>query len=135
MYKREATKYDTDYVKRYNEGLNTTLIFVRCSSFALVKYLTGSCRRVFFSIVSSAFVIDAHSKLQPGPNEQSAALLRVILLTLNRSAIPPVQEDPPGEIVTVTCLTHASFLISLLAAFVAMPDKQWINRYGIRVDR
>ena len=29
MYKREATKYDVDYVKKYDEDLNTTLIFVR----------------------------------------------------------------------------------------------------------
>ena len=30
MYKREATEYDMDYVKKYDEDLNTTLIFVRC---------------------------------------------------------------------------------------------------------
>jgi len=64
------------------------------------------------------------------------ALLRAILLTLNQSAIPgetpavpPVQEDPPSEIVTVTGLMYASLLISLLAAFVAMLGKQWLNRY------
>ena len=39
MYKREATDYDTDYVKKYDEDLNTTLIFVRPSSSALAKYL------------------------------------------------------------------------------------------------
>jgi len=32
MYKREATEYDADYVKKYDEDLNTTLIFVRRSS-------------------------------------------------------------------------------------------------------
>ena len=64
------------------------------------------------------------------------ALLRAILLTLNQSAIPgetpvvpPAQEGPPSEIVTVTCLMYASLLISLLAAFVAMLGKQWLNRY------
>jgi len=31
MYKREATEWDTDYVRKYNEDLNTTLIFVRPS--------------------------------------------------------------------------------------------------------
>ena len=89
-----------------------------------------------FSAVSSAFVIDIHSKLETDPNEQSAALLRAILLTLNQSAIPgetpaapPVQEDPPDEIVTVTGLMYASLLISLLAAFIAMLGKQWLNRY------
>jgi len=29
VYKKEATEYDTDYVKKYDEDLNTTLIFVR----------------------------------------------------------------------------------------------------------
>jgi len=29
MYKREATEYDVDYVKKYDEDLNITLIFVR----------------------------------------------------------------------------------------------------------
>jgi len=46
MYKREATEYDTDYVKKYDEDLNTTLIFVRRSPFALVKCLTRSHRLV-----------------------------------------------------------------------------------------
>ena len=32
MYKRESAEYDMDYVKKYDEDLNTTLIFVRCSS-------------------------------------------------------------------------------------------------------
>jgi hypothetical protein len=46
MYKREATEYDTDYVKKYDEDLNTTLIFVRHSSSALFNYLTCPHRRV-----------------------------------------------------------------------------------------
>lgn len=29
IYKKEATEYDTNYVKKYDEDLNTTLIFVR----------------------------------------------------------------------------------------------------------
>ena len=29
VYKREATDYDADYVKKYDEDLNITLIFVR----------------------------------------------------------------------------------------------------------
>jgi len=28
MYKRETTEYDTEYMQKYNEDLNTTLIFV-----------------------------------------------------------------------------------------------------------
>ena len=29
VYQREATEYDADYVKKYDEDLNITLIFVR----------------------------------------------------------------------------------------------------------
>ena len=137
VYKKEATEYDTDYIKKYDEDLNTTLIFV-CR---LLLQSLSTARLTFsqaglFSAVSSAFVIDVQPKLQPDPNEQSAAILRAILLTLNQSAIPgetptvpPAQEDPPNEIVTVSGLMYASLLISLLAAFVAMLGKQWLNRY------
>jgi hypothetical protein len=89
-----------------------------------------------FSAVSSAFVIDIHKNLRPDPTEQSTALLRAILFTLNQSAIPgetpvvpPVQEPPSKEIVAAIGLLYASLLISLLAAFVAMLGKQWLNRY------
>ena len=78
--------------------------------------------------------MDIHSSLRPDPNEQSAALLRAILLTLNQSTgetpvIPPVREGPSSEVVTATCLMYASLVISLLAAFIAMLGKQWLNRY------
>ena len=46
MYKREATEYDTDYVKKYDEDLNTTLIFVCCISSDPAIHLTRSHRRV-----------------------------------------------------------------------------------------
>ena len=89
-----------------------------------------------FSTVSSAFIIDIYKQLQPDTSDQSAALLRAILLTLNHSAIPnethtvlAVQKYPSSEIVTVNCLLYASLLLSLLAAFVAMLGKQWVNRY------
>ena len=46
VYKKEATEYDTDYVKKYDEDLNTTLIFVCRASFNPASYLTRSHRRV-----------------------------------------------------------------------------------------
>ena len=104
---------------------------------ACSRYLPHMCSQAgLFSAVSSAFVLDVQSKLEPDPNDQSAALLRAILLTLNQSAIPgesptipPTHEDPPGEIITASALMYASLLISLLAAFIAMLGKQWLNRY------
>ena len=100
-----------------------------------------------FSAVSSAFIIDIYKQLQPDPSDQSVALLRAILLTLNHSTIPnetptvpTVQENPPTGIVIVNCLLYASLLLSLLAAFAAMLGKQWLNRYlrhagGSTIDR
>ena len=35
MYKRETTEYDTEYMQKYNEDLNTTLIFVRSAFLSL----------------------------------------------------------------------------------------------------
>jgi hypothetical protein len=40
-----------------------------------------------------------------------------------------VWNGPPAEIVTTSNLLYASLLMSLLAAFVAMLGKQWLNRY------
>lgn len=46
MYKKEVTKYDTDYIKKYDDDLNTTLIFVHHLSLAFTMYLICSCRWV-----------------------------------------------------------------------------------------
>ena len=43
--------------------------------------------------------------------------------------VPPVWGGPPAEIITTSDLLYASLLMSLLAAFVAMLGKQWLNRY------
>ena len=38
MYKRETMEYDAEYMKKYNEDLNTTLIFVGLSvPFTIVR--------------------------------------------------------------------------------------------------
>ena len=46
VYNREATDYDTDYVKKYDDDLSTTLIFVRHLPLAPTTYLTCPCRPV-----------------------------------------------------------------------------------------
>ena len=61
MYKRESVEYYTDYVKKYDEDLNTTLIFVRYPSSYVINHLIDSYR--------PASVVDVHSNLQPDPNE------------------------------------------------------------------
>jgi len=88
-----------------------------------------------FSAVSSAFIIDVQSKLEPDPNEMTAAYMRILIHAVNSSLFPDANPDsvtwsgPPPEIVTVQSLLYASLATSLFAAFIAMLGKQWVNRY------
>ena len=41
MYKRETMEYDTEYMQKYSEDLNTTLIFVRFCTFRHRTALTA----------------------------------------------------------------------------------------------
>jgi hypothetical protein len=136
MYKRETMEYDTEYMQKYNDDLNTTLIFVRFHVPIVTTQHSQRSQAGLFSAVSSAFVIAVQPKLEADHTERSEAYLRAILLSLNRSIVPdedPVAPSawngPPAEIVTTSDLLYASLLMSLLAAFVAMLGKQWLNRY------
>ena len=88
-----------------------------------------------FSAVSSAFIIDVQSKLEPDPNEMTAAYMRILIHTMNNSLFPDADPTsatwtgPPPAIVTVQSLLYASLTTSLFAAFLAMLGKQWVNRY------
>ena len=88
-----------------------------------------------FSAVSSAFIIDVQSKLEPDPNEMTAAYMRILIHTMNNSLFPDTNPSstiwtgPPPEIVTVQSLLYASLATSLFAAFLAMLGKQWVNHY------
>lgn len=89
-----------------------------------------------FSAVSSAFIIDVQSKLEPDPNEMNAAYMRVLIHAVDGSLYPNVDplaavawNGPAAEIVIVQCLLYASLATSLFAAFVAVLRKQWVNRY------
>ena len=68
-------------------------------------------------------------------NEETAALLRVILYTQNNTAfggqvptVPQPWTGPPRRIVQVQAILLASLFTSLLSAFLAMLGKQWLNR-------
>jgi hypothetical protein len=133
MYKQETTEYDTEHMRKHNEDLNTTLIFV---SFCVPVIATVRSQAGLFSAVSSAFVIDVQSNLQPDSGQRSEAYLRALLLSPNQPtapgevpAAPPVWNAPPVEIITTSNLLYASLLMSLLAASLAMLGKQWPNKY------
>ena len=98
--------------------------------------LTPECIQAgLFSAVSSAFIIDVQPKLEPDPNDATAAYMRIPIHTMNNTLFPDADPSaitwtrPPPEIATVQCLLYASLAISLFAAFLAMLGKQWVNRY------
>ncbi|KAF9647585.1 hypothetical protein BDM02DRAFT_2634490 [Thelephora ganbajun] len=119
LYRHEAEEYDREFVKKYDEDLNTTLIFAG-----------------LFSAVTSAFVIQVHSQLQPDPNEETAALLRILIHKIDNTTfgddvpIIPQWSGPAPTIVQVGAILYGSLAVSLFSAFLAMLGKQWLNRYA-----
>jgi len=63
VYKRESTEYDTNYVKKYDEDLNTTLVFVRLSDTLILE--TAKLREFLGWLVFSCQLIVRHRR----PNE------------------------------------------------------------------
>jgi hypothetical protein len=130
-----AEEYDKEFMKRYEEDLNTTLIFVSFVWCSRVRVLTR-VQAGLFSAVTSAFIIEVNSQLQPDPNTETATLLRIILYKMDNTAfggkIPTVPQwsGPPRTIVQVQAILYASLAASLLSAFLAMLGKQWLNRYA-----
>ena len=88
-----------------------------------------------FSAVASAFIIDVNSQLQPDPNDETAALLRVLIYKIDNTTfghdVPalPQWNGPPRAMVDVQAILFASLAASLFSAFLAMLGKQWLNRY------
>ena len=89
-----------------------------------------------FSATASAFIIQVSSQLQPDPNNETAALLRVLIYKIDNTTfgndVPalPQWTGPPRMIVDVQAILFASLAASLLSAFLAMLGKQWLNRYA-----
>ena len=88
-----------------------------------------------FSAVASAFIIEVHSHLLPDPNDETAALLRVLIHKIDNTTFgndPPTLPQwtgPPHTIVRVQAILFASLFVSLFSAFLAMLGKQWLYQY------
>ncbi|KAF9643703.1 hypothetical protein BDM02DRAFT_3074152, partial [Thelephora ganbajun] len=114
VYRRESEDFDRDYVRKCDEDLNTSLIFAG-----------------LFSAVSSAFIVDVQSKLEPDPNEMTAAYMKILIHSMNNTLFPDADPSsttwtgPPPKIVVVQSLLYASLATSFFAAFLAMLGKQW----------
>ena len=86
--------------------------------------------------MTSAFIIEVNSQLRPDPNDETAALLRILVYNANRTifgdnvpTLPPQWTGPPRTTVQVQAILYASLAASLFSAFLAMLGKQWLNRY------
>ena len=134
-YRHEAEEYDQEFTKKHDEDLNTTLIFVRLLYCSDGRVLIGR-QAGLFSAVTSAFIIEVNSDLKPDPNEETAALLRVLIHKMDNTTfggdVPAVPQwtGPPRMAVHVQAMLFASLAASLLSAFLAMLGKQWLNRYA-----
>ena len=141
-YQREVDDYDREFMKKYNEDLNATLIFVSifCIYIGRGVHLFFSGRQAgLFSTVASAFLIDIQSKLEPDFQEMSYDLL-VIIANASLGNVPtaadaafPQWDGPDPTIVHVQAILYSSLAFSLLASFIAMLVRQWLNRY-VQVD-
>ena len=125
MYRKESTEFDRDYAKKYDEDLNTSLIFVsRLASSSVLGAESGGTQAGLFSAVSSALIIDVQLKLEPDPNEMTAAYIQILIHAMNNSLFPNTNPNPvawtgpPSGIVTVQSLLYASLAASLFAAFL-----------------
>ena len=89
-----------------------------------------------FSAVTSAFILDVQSQLQPDTGDETAALLRVLIYKIDNTTFGndtptlPRWTGPPHAIVQVQSILYASLAAALLSAFLAMLGKQWLNRYA-----
>ena len=88
-----------------------------------------------FSAVASAFIIEVNPDLKPDPNEETAALLRVLIYKVDNttfSEVPAIPQwtGPPRTTIQVQAVLFASLSASLFSAFLAMLGKQWLNRYA-----
>ena len=104
----------------------------------LIFFFSGA-QAGLFSAVTSAFILDIQSKLEPDFQEMSYDLLVIIanssLGNIPAGADPPFPQwdGPEPTVVHVQSILYSSLAASLLAAFIAMLGKQWLNRY-VRVD-
>ncbi|KAF9789626.1 hypothetical protein BJ322DRAFT_1043227 [Thelephora terrestris] len=89
------------------------------------------------SAVISAFVVFIQPQLQQDPGEDSAALLRVILYNMNKTAfgttVPAVPDwtGPSNEIIATQVLLYLSLAFTLSSVLFALLAKQLSDTYDL----
>jgi hypothetical protein len=97
-----------------------------------VSWLT-TIQAGLFSAVTSAFIVDIQQELRPDYNQMSFTVLTMLFNAttgLPHQLNIPVQSAPNPSAVQVQSIMFASLASALLAAFLAMLGKQWLNLHG-----
>ncbi|KIJ51699.1 hypothetical protein M422DRAFT_157430, partial [Sphaerobolus stellatus SS14] len=113
-YGRMAQQSDEEFLERYNGDLDVHLVFAG-----------------LFSAVSSAFIINMQSNLQPDQIAVTNALLTLLVegsisnTSAGQNAVLPSSDGPTALEIASLALGYLSLSLSLLAAFGAVLGKQW----------
>ncbi|KIJ46947.1 hypothetical protein M422DRAFT_96507, partial [Sphaerobolus stellatus SS14] len=114
-YERVVKQHDEEFLELRNVDLDSLLIFINAG---------------LFSAVSSAFIVDMESALQPDPSDTANALLMIIaqntgsLIFSNQTLSLPIWTGPGPFQLAIQCLAYLSLSLSLLSAFGAVLAKQ-----------
>jgi hypothetical protein len=86
------------------------------------------------SAVTSAFIIQVNSQLQPDSGDQTTALLRVLIYKIDNTTFgnvptPPLWGGPSWTTVLAQILLVISLASSLFSAFLAVLGKEWLGHY------
>ncbi|KAF9780468.1 hypothetical protein BJ322DRAFT_294510 [Thelephora terrestris] len=116
-YWKVAEEHDKKFLKKYDLDFNTTLIFAG-----------------LLSAVTSAFIIQVNSQLQPNSGVETTALLRSFIHKIDNTmfgnvSTPPQWGGPSWATVLAQIFLVISLAASLFSAFLAVLGKQWLSCY------
>lgn len=139
MFDREANEYDSDFLKKYHDDLNTTLIFVSQMGSHFTSWLTRT-QAGLFSAVAAAFIVDIQQELRPNYQALSFTTLTMLLNTtsgIQNHSDPPAPPPPKDSVIRVQTMLFCALTTALFAAFLATLGIQWLNFYveGSLIDR
>ena len=89
-----------------------------------------------FSAITTAFVINVQSNLEPDYQEMNNALLKIVAsvalgnIPTGLDAAFPQWNGPDPSIVRIQAILYSSLSTSLFAALIGILGKQWMNRYA-----
>ncbi|KAH7098268.1 hypothetical protein BKA62DRAFT_375160 [Auriculariales sp. MPI-PUGE-AT-0066] len=121
VYCDESSEQDQAMLEGWNKTLDILLIFAG-----------------LFSAVSTTFIIESYSALQPDYNAYTANILFV--LATSQSSSSPMPNIPPPDEFTITGATRwtnglwfTSLVLSLSVALLSILAKQWLDEYRARI--